>query len=343
MAEIAATRPAAGPAAASTEQLLRKLEWTVLRRLDGLLQGDWRTLWRGSGVDLADLREYQHHDDVRHIDWNVTARLQQPYVRQFLEDRDLTAWFLLDLSGSVDFGSADVTKLAVSAGFVATLARVLTRHGNRVGALLYGTRVDTLLPPRASRLHVLELLQRMRQPRARAPAGGAGTALAELLQAGAGAIQRRSLVFVVSDFISQPGWEVELARLSRRHDVVAVRLFDPMEMALPDVGLVTIEDAETGEQLFVDAADPAFRTRYEAIAQEQEAALMDSLSRSGADMIELATDDDLLDAMLRFADLRRHRARLKTPHRFPASLKRATPASSEPASMQRAQPAGVRP
>ena len=158
-------------AAASTEHLLQRLEWTVLRRLDGLLQGDWRTLWRGGGVDLADLREYQHHDDVRHIDWNVTARLQQPYVRQFLEDRDLTAWFLLDLSGSVDFGSADVTKLAVSAGFVATLARVMTRHGNRVGALLYGTQVDTLLPPRASRLHVLELLQRMRRPRQRAPAG----------------------------------------------------------------------------------------------------------------------------------------------------------------------------
>jgi uncharacterized protein (DUF58 family) len=317
-------------AAASTEHLLQRLEWTVLRRLDGLLQGNWRTLWRGGGVDLADLREYQHHDDVRHIDWNVTARLQQPYVRQFLEDRDLTAWFLLDLSGSVDFGSADVTKLAVSAGFVATLARVMTRHGNRVGALLYGTQVDTLLPPRASRLHVLELLQRMRRPRQRAPAGSAGTALADLLLTAESAIKRRSLVFVVSDFISQPGWETALARLSRRHDVVAVRLFDPMEMALPDVGLVTIEDAETGEQLFVDAADPAFRARYETIAQEQEAALIDSLARSGADMIELATDDDLLDALLRFADLRRHRARLKTPLRFPASMQRAQPAGARP-------------
>jgi uncharacterized protein (DUF58 family) len=340
MAEIAATRPAAGPAAASTEQLLRKLEWTVLRRLDGLLQGDWRTLWRGGGVDLADLREYQHHDDVRHIDWNVTARLQQPYVRQFLEDRDLTAWFLLDLSGSVDFGSADVTKLAVSAGFVATLARVMTRHGNRVGALFYGTRVDTVLPPRASRLHVLELLQRMRRPRPRAPTGShAGTSLGELLQTAEGVIKRRSLVFVLSDFISRPGWEDALARLARRHDVVAVRLFDPMEMALPDVGLVTIEDAETGEQLFVDAADPAFRARYEAIALEQEAALLDQLSRSGVDLVELATDDDLLDALLRFADLRRQRARLKTPRRFPASMQRARPAPAQGA----AQPAGARP
>ena len=323
--------------------MMRRLEWTVIRRLDGLLQGDWRTLWRGGGVDLADLREYQHHDDVRHIDWNVTARMQQPYVRQFLEDRDLTAWFLLDLSGSVDFGSADVTKLAVSAGFVAALARVMTRHGNRVGALLYGTRVDTMLPPRGSRLHVLELLQRMRQPRPRAAqgaGGSAGTSLAELLLGAENTIKRGSLVFVVSDFISQPGWEDALARLARRHDVVAVRLFDPMEMALPDVGLVTIEDAETGEQVFVDAADPAFRARYEAIAQEQEAALMESLSRSGADMLELATDDDLLDALMRFADLRRHRARLKTPLRFPAAMQRARPAPAAPGA---GAPTGARP
>ena len=331
MAEVAKT---------SSEHLLLKLEWTVLRRLDGLLQGDWRTLWRGAGIDLADLREYQHHDDVRHIDWNVTARLQQPYVREFIEDRDLTAWFLLDLSGSVDFGSADVTKLAVSAGFVAALARVLTRHGNRVGALLYGTRVDTVLRPRATRLHVLELLQRMREPRPRPAKGGAGTVLADLLRTADNTIKRGSLVFVVSDFISQPGWESALARLARRHDVVAVRLFDPMEMALPDVGLVTVEDAETGEQLFVDAADPAFRARYEAVAHEHEEALMANLARSGADMIELATDDDLLDTLLRFADLRRHRARMKAPRRFPASLGRAAPTPAAPPA--RATPPGAR-
>jgi uncharacterized protein (DUF58 family) len=308
--------------------LLRRLEWQVIRRLDGLLQGDWRSLMRGGGVDLADLREYQAHDDVRHIDWNVTARLQQPYVRQFVEDRDLTAWFLLDLSGSVDFGSADVTKLAVSTGFVATLARVITRHGNRVGALLYGTQVDGVLPPRSSRLHVLELMQRMQAPRPR-PVHKAGTAparataLADLLRAAEGAMKRRSLVFVVSDFISQPGWAQALARLSRRHDVVAVRLWDPMEMALPDVGLVTIEDAETGEQVFVDAADPAFRARYAAAAAELEDALLQDLAGAGADVVELATDDDLLSALLRFCDLRRQRARLKVPLRFPSAMRRA--------------------
>ncbi len=300
--------------------LLRRLEWTVLRRLDGLLQGDYRTLMRGAGIDLADLREYQHHDDVRHIDWNVTARLQTPYVRQFIEDRDVTAWFLLDLSGSVDFGSGDTTKLGISSGFVGALARVITRHGNRVGAVFYGQDVDYVLPPGSSRLHVLNLLQRMRRPR-QAPAAGSGTALAALLKAAAGVIKRRGLVFVVSDFISAPGWEDALARLAQRHEVVAVRLFDPAEMALPDVGLVTVEDAETGEQLLIDANDPAFRERYARLADEQEAALRAAFARSGADTLELATDDDLLDALLRFADLRKQRARLKTPLRFPAHLK----------------------
>ena len=294
------------PVAADT--LLRRLEWTVIRRLDGLLQGDYRTLFRGGGVDLADLREYQHHDDVRHIDWNVTARLQTPYVRQFLEDRDLTAWFLLDLSGSVNFGSADVTKLAVSTGFVATLARVITRHGNRVGALLYGSEVDTVIPARGGRVHVLNLLQRINARPAEAAPGA--TNLRDLLLAGERIVKRRSTVFVVSDFISEPGWEKALSLLSRRHEVTAVRLFDPLEMELPDIGLLTLRDAETGEQLLVDTHDRGFRERFKAAAARREAALLAGLASAGVDTLELATDDDLMDAILRFADLRKQRSRL---------------------------------
>lgn len=300
----------------SSDALLQRLEWTVLRRLDGLLQGDYRTLLRGGGVDLADLREYQYGDDVRHIDWNVTARLDQPHVRQFHEDRDLTAWFLLDLSGSIHFGSADVSKLQVSTGFVAALARVVTRHGNRAGAIFYGSEVDMVLQPGSSRVHVLELLQRMRRPRPSRP-GGQGTALYDLLRTAEGVMRRRSLVFVVSDFISAPGWEDALGRLALRHDVVAVRLFDPAEMALPDVGLVTVEDAETGEQLFIDATDPAFRERYAALAEAAEQQLAAALAQADVDTLELATDDDLLASLLRFADLRRRRA---FGSRFPSHL-----------------------
>ena len=292
----------------SSEALLKRLEWTVLRRLDGLLQGDHRTLMRGAGLDLADLREYQHHDDVRHIDWNVTARLQQPYVRQFTEDRELSAWFLVDLSASVDFGSNVNTKRAVAREFVAVLARLLTRHGNRVGALLYGSAVDTVLPARGGRVHVLELLQRMAQRPVEA-AGGA-TDLRDLLLAGQRSIKRRSTVFVVSDFISAPGWEQALGQLAQRHEVTAVRLFDALEMDLPDIGLVTMRDAETGEQLLVDTHNAGFRKRFKAAAEKREAALREGLARAGVDTLELGTDDDLVEAILRFADLKKQRSRL---------------------------------
>src|SRR5882724_9610997 len=163
----------------SPEQILRRLEWTVLRRLDGLLHGDYRTIFRGFGLDLADLREYQYHDDVRHIDWNVTARLQTPYVREYHEDRELAAWFLVDLSHSVDFGSGQVRKRSVAVDFVALLARVLTRRGNRVGTMVYSDKVDAVLPPRSGRRHVLHLMSRMMAP-PRA-ASGKPTDLRELL------------------------------------------------------------------------------------------------------------------------------------------------------------------
>lgn len=209
---------------ADAEQLLLRLEWTVIRRLDGLLHGDYRCFFRGPGIDLADLREYQYHDDVRHIDWNVTARMQTPYVRVFNEDRDLTAWFLLDLSASLDFG-ARVKKQAVSAQFVGVLARLLTRHGNRVGALCYGSSVDTVVPARSGRRHVLHLLHALL---ARPVTKPAPTQLTALLDHAARIVPRRSLVFVVSDFISAPGWDEALARLAMRHEVIAVRLSDPL-------------------------------------------------------------------------------------------------------------------
>ena len=290
------------------DALLKHLEWTVIRRLDGLLQGDYRTLFRGAGLDLADLREYQHHDDVRHIDWNVTARLQQPYVRQYTEDRELTAWFLVDLSASVDFGSNDLTKRTVAREFVGVLARLLTRHGNRVGAVLYGTEVDTVLPAGNGRLHVLNLLQRMGRRPEQSAAGA--TNLRDLLMAALGIVKRRSSVFVISDFISAPGWEKALAQLAMRHEVTAVRLFDPLEMELPDIGLVTMRDAESGEQLVVDTHDRGFRERFKAAADKRETALLEGLARAGVDTLELSTDDDLMNSILRFADLRKQRSRL---------------------------------
>ncbi len=309
--------------ATTSEAILRRLEWTVIRRLDGVLQGDYRTLFRGAGLDLADLREYQHHDDVRHIDWNVTARLQQPYVREFTEDRELTAWFLLDLSGSVDFGSQR-SKRSVSTEFVAVLARLLTRHGNRVGAMLYGTQLDEVLPARNGRTHVLHLLQRIRKHTT--PQAKTQTQLQDLLLRAAPLIPRRSTVFVVSDFISSPGWGNALAQLAQRHEVLAVRLYDPMEMALPDLGMVTLQDAETGEHLLVDTQDPGFRERFAQAADQQEAELRAALTHAGVDALELSTDEDLVATLLRFVELRRRRSRLSAGGGMPTHLKPSQPA-----------------
>ena len=303
-------KPAAPANHENAEQALRRLEWTVLRRLDGLLQGDYRTLLRGTGLDLADLREYQLHDDVRHIDWNVTARLQVPHVRVYTEDREMSAWFLLDLSPSVDFGSGTRSKREQLADFVAVLARLLTRHGNRVGALLYNGGVQAVLPPGSGRRHVLQLLQRVRA----APPDDAHpglTRLQDLLDSAAHLMRRRSTVFVLSDFISEAGWEQPLTRLALRHEVVAVRLYDPLEQALPDLGLLPLQDAETGELLLVDTHDKGFRARFAQLAAQREEALRRSLARAGVDTLELAADDELVDALLRFAELRRQRGRAR--------------------------------
>jgi uncharacterized protein (DUF58 family) len=305
----------------NAEQVLRRLEWTVIKRLDGLLQGDYRTLLRGTGLDLADLREYQHHDDVRHIDWNVTARTSVPHVRVFTEDREMSAWFLLDLSPSIDFGSGEQRKRNISAEFVAVLSRVLTRHGNRVGAMLYGSGVDSVIPTRSGRRHVLHLLHAMQN---RAAGGETGpTRLHELLASAASLVKRRSTIFVVSDFISEPGWEKPLAQLAQRHEVVAVRVLDPLELELPDLGLLTMRDVETGEQIVVDTHDKGFRKRFARIAAQREAELREALVAAGVDALELSTDGDLVDAIVRFVDMRKRRVQLSAGGGLPTHLRRA--------------------
>jgi uncharacterized protein (DUF58 family) len=309
-------RPA--PAAAKPDAILRRLEWTVLKRLDGALHGDYRTLFRGAGLDLADLREYQYNDDVRHIDWNVTARLQVPYVREYHEDRELAAWFFVDASASVDFGSGGTSKQQLAAEFVAVLARVLTRRGNRVGLMRYGTRVDTVIPPRSGRRHVLHLLASLMQP---ADGAAKHTDLSELLTHALRMVKRRSLVFFVSDFISVPGWAPWLARLAQRHEVIAIRLYDPLEMKLPDIGGVLMQDAETGEQIWVDTHDAGFRRRFAAVAARREAALRTALANAGVDTLELSTGEDLASAILRFADLRKRRSQLASGGGIPTHLK----------------------
>jgi uncharacterized protein (DUF58 family) len=287
------------------ELILQRLDWTVIRRLDGLLQGDYRTLFHGFGLDLAELREYQYEDDVRYIDWNVTARLQVPYIRQFIEDREITAWFLLDLSPSVDFGTTKTLKRNLLIDFVAMLARLLTRHGNRVGAMLFSGQVDKVIPPQGGQVQVLRLIKDLiNQPPLKT---SSQTDLSVLLERANHLIRRRSLVFIVSDFISLPGWDRPLGSLTQRHEVLSIRLIDPREIELPDIGSVFFEDAETGEQLFIDTHDSGFRRRFSQAAEQREHQLGATFNRLGIDVLELSTDADLVEAILRFTGLRKKR------------------------------------
>ncbi len=295
------------PEWATPERILHRLDWQVIRRLDGLLQGDYRTLFYGTGIDFADLREYQPQDDIRHIDWNVTARINSPYVRQYIEDREITAWFLLDISPSMAFGPAGRSKERVLIDFVATLARLLTRNGNRIGAILYNNRIDRTIPPRGGRNQVLRLIRDLGK-KSDAPTGTV-TDLQKLLYAGLNTFKRRSLVFLISDFFSEPGWERPLALLNRKHELIAIRLWDPREVELPNGGLILVEDAETGEQLTVDTSNPQFRRRFYAAAERREASLREKLKRAGVDLFAVSTEEDLVGAIVRMATLRKKRRR----------------------------------
>jgi uncharacterized protein (DUF58 family) len=290
------------------ERILQRLDWQVIRRLDGLLQGDYRTLFYGFGLDLADLREYQPGDDVRRIDWNVTARMATPYVRQYTEDREITAWFVLDLSPSVDFGTVDSLKRDYLIDFVGVLGRLLTRHGNRIGAILYNGQAERVIPPGGGRLHVLRMINDLiRQPHL---PGAPFTDLSVAMATAFRVIRRRSLIFIVSDFISAPGWEDLLGLLNRRHEVLAVHLWDPREIELPDIGLLLLQDSETGEQLLVDTHDRGFRQRFDEATQRRKASLDAAFRHAHVDVLSLSTEEDLVRAIVAFAARRKQQRQI---------------------------------
>ncbi|MEV3984838.1 DUF58 domain-containing protein [Nonomuraea sp. NPDC049758] len=281
------------------EKLLLRLEWKVVRRLDGRLQGAHRTAHRGSGVDFTGLRRYADGDDARHIDWNVTARLDEPHLRVFTEDRELTVWLVLDRSASMTAGRPGRGKHDVLAELALVLARLFGRGGDRVGALLFDTGMARVVPPGTSRRHALRIgaeLERTAGPRA-----GATTDLALMLDAAGRLARRRALVVVLSDFIGEGDWERSLQRLARRHEVVALRIVDAADDALPEAGLIVVEDAETGEQLVVDSADPLLRVRFREAVAARDARLAAGMRRAGVPVHRVATDHDLTDTLVELA------------------------------------------
>jgi len=289
------------------ERLLARLEWRVVRRLDGRLAGGYRTAHRGAGTDLVGLREYADGDDARHIDWNVTARLNEPQVRVFTEDRELTVWLVLDRSASMTVGGPERGKHDVLGELALVLARLFGRGGNRVGALLYDTGVVRIVPAGTGRRHALRIGAEL----ARTAGGrrGSTTDLAAMLDAAAKLARRRALIVVISDFIGDGDWGRSLLRLTPRHEVVALRVIDAADDELPDVGLVVVEDAETGEQLVIDSGDPLLRARLRAGVEDRDARLAAGMRRAGVPIHRIGTDADLATTLIEVvASTQRRRA-----------------------------------
>ncbi|MFI6498294.1 DUF58 domain-containing protein [Nonomuraea typhae] len=297
------------------EPALRRLELTIARRLDGLLQGEHLGLLPGLGSELAEARPYQAGDDVRRIDWNVTARTAEPHVRDVVADRELELWVLLDASASMDFGTAAMEKRDLALAAAAALGFLTQRTGNRIGAhLLHGGGVQ-VLPARTGRPHLMALLQRVfALPRTLpgAKVHGVGAAADQLGRT----LVRRGLAVVVSDFLDPPQtWEPALRRLAVRHQVLAVEVLDPRELALPDVGLLTLVDPETGRRGEYATAGARLRRRYAEAAAAQRAAIEAALRRACAGHLRLRTDGDwvrdLVEHVLRGRRLARLGARAR--------------------------------
>ena len=284
--------------ATAPERLLLRLEWKVVRRLDGRLQGAHRTTYRGSGIDFTGLRAYTEGDDARHIDWNVTARLDDPHLRVFTEDRELTVWLVLDRSASMAAGRPGRAKHDVLAELALVLARLFGRSGNRVGALLYDTGMLRVVPPGTTRKHALRIAAELERTAERAAKRGATTDLAAMLDAAGRLARRRALILVLSDFIGEGDWERSLQRLARRHEVAALRIVDTADDVLPEAGLIVVEDAETGEQLVVDSADPLLRVRFREAVEARDAGLTAGMRRAGVPVHRVETDRDLAETLV---------------------------------------------
>ena len=297
------------------ERLLVRLEWLVVHRLDGRMAGGYRTAHRGTGTDLVGLREYTEGDDARHIDWNVTARLNEPQLRVFIEDRELTVWLVLDRSASMTVGTPGRGKDEVLSELALVLARLFGRGGNRVGALLYDTGVVRTVPPGTGRRHALRIGAELARtadvgrPRAGQYSLHGTTDLAAMLDTVARLARRRALIVVISDFIGDGDWGRSLLRLVPRHEVVALRVIDAADDELPNVGLVVVEDAETGEQLVIDSGDPLLRARLRAGVEERDARLAAGMRRAGVPIHRIGTDADLATALIEVvASTKRRRA-----------------------------------
>ncbi|GIW24780.1 DUF58 domain-containing protein [Meiothermus sp.] len=302
-------------------ELLRKLEFRVLKRLDGFLFGDYTGFFYGPSLDLAEVREYQPGDEVRRIDWNVTARTGKIHIRQYREEKEVTVWLVVDLSASMRFGTRRVLKLEEALEFVGTAAAIVARHGDKVGVIGFSEAGMRVVPPGTGRRQALRILHELYGLLALGqeatasqtkPSRAMHASLEQALEHIAKTLKRRTLLFVVSDFLNprpeqEPPWARGLRRLAYRHDVVAVRIFDPAEKELPRAGELRLRDPESGEEVWIDTSDPRVRRAHAALVQAREAMLERTLRAAQVDVLSLSTAQEIVEPLLKFTLRRRGR------------------------------------
>ncbi len=315
-----ATRRARDPFATSgtgdrrdTAEILRRLEFVITHRLDGLLHGDHLGLVPGHGSDLGETRAYVAGDDVRRIDWNVTARMQHPHIRTTIADRELETWVVVDRSASLEFGTAMCTKADLATSAMAAMGFVTAHTGNRFGAMLLDPQGETVVPARGGRDHLMRILHLL--VRDDTEDGGA-VDLAGALKKLSAIVRRRGLVVVVSDFLTDEAWEQPLRMLATRHEVLAIEVVDPRELELPEVGTLTLVDPESGRAQRIDTSSAALRSRYAAAAAEQRAAIAERFRRAGVEHLLLRTDRDWVRDFVRYVAARRQKATGAGPKRI---------------------------
>jgi uncharacterized protein (DUF58 family) len=284
---------------------IRRLHWKARRAVEDLLGGEYHSVFKGTGIVFEDVRAYQPGDDVRMIDWNVTARMGQPFIKRFVEERELTVVLLVDCSGSQLFGTQLQQKREVAAELAAVLAFSAIRNNDKVGLISFSDRVERFVPPGKGARHVLRIIRDILFFQAQ----HRGTSLNEALHYLNRVQRRRAIVFLLSDFLDRD-FEGALKRTGRRHDLIAVRIRDPREEELPAVGLLQLEDAETGAPLVVDTSSPKVRRAFAEKARQRRESLTQWTRSAGIDLIEVSTQGGHLDALIRFFHLRERRQRI---------------------------------
>ena len=283
---------------------VRRVEISTKGLVNDVFSGEYHSVFKGRGMNFAEVREYQYGDDIRSIDWNVTARTGTPFVKVFDEERELTLMLVVDVSASGEFGSRSRMKGEVAVEICAVLAFSAITNNDKVGLIIFSDRIEKFVPPRKGRRHVLRVLRELLYFRPE----GRGTDIAGALEYLARVVRRRAVVFVVSDFFDT-GYQKALAVAGRRHDTIAIRMGDPRERELPAVGYIELEDAETGERLTVNVSDPAFREAFDRDVTETRIALEREFRKTGIDVIEISTDRPYADRLMRFFRQRAKRFR----------------------------------